>query len=259
MTPQDFAFKACLLIPSFNSGQRLQTTVSAALASGFPVRVVVDGSTDGSDRCLDPIAAGHKQLTIQRLSRNRGKGAAVFEGALCAAEEGFSHILTMDSDGQHPADRIPEFIRRAKENPNALIMGRPIFGPEVPFARLKGRKLTIWWTDLETHHCGLGDTLFGMRVYPLASFIEAMRQTPFARGFDFDPEIAVRMVWNGCRPIQVDAPVRYFSKDEGGVSHFNYLWDNLKLTTLHFRLVPEWLLMRQWKMRLLRKQWQAAH
>ena len=128
--------------------------------------------------------------------------------------------------------------------PDAVVMGRPVFGPEVPLERLKGRKLTIFWTDLETLWCGLGDTLFGMRVYPVSGLIAAFSQTPFARGYDFDPEIAVRLCWLGHPPVQLDAPVRYFKKSEGGVSHFNYLRDNIKLTFLHFRLVPELLLLR---------------
>ncbi len=253
------SFNPTILIPSYNSGVRLRSTVQAALDSGYPVLVVVDGSTDGSDRELAQITGESiKRLTIVRLERNGGKGAAVLAGARRAATAGFTHLLTMDSDGQHPADRIPAFMETARTHPQDLIMGKPIFGPDVPPARLKGRKLTIWWTDLETHFCGLGDTLFGMRVYPLQAFLAAMDQTPFARGFDFDPEVAVRMVWLGCRPRQVEAPVRYFKAAEGGVSHFNYLRDNVKLTLLHFRLVPEWLLLRQWGIRRALRNWRVS-
>ncbi|MCC5835274.1 MAG: glycosyltransferase family 2 protein [Opitutales bacterium] len=253
------SFNPIILIPSYNSGVRLRPTVEAALDSGYPVLVVVDGSTDGSDRELTQIeATAAKRLTVVRLPRNSGKGAAVLAGARKAAAAGFSHLLTMDSDGQHPADRIPAFMESAHTHPQDLIMGKPIFGPDVPPARLKGRKLTIWWTDLETHFCGLGDTLFGMRVYPLHPLLAVMEQTPFARGFDFDPEVAVRMAWLGCRPRQVEAPVRYFKVTEGGISHFNYIRDNIKLTLLHFRLVPEWLLLRQWRLRRSIRKWRAS-
>ena len=125
-------------------------------------------------------------------------------------------------------------------------MGKPEFGPDAPKARLYGRKLTIFWTDLETLWRGLGDTLFGMRVYPLRALLRAFEQTPFARGFDFDPEIAVRLRWAGCPICQVPVDCRYLSKEEGGVSHFHYLRDNVKLTCLHFRLMPEFLLRRLW-------------
>ncbi|MCC5806215.1 MAG: glycosyltransferase family 2 protein [Opitutales bacterium] len=251
-------FRPVILIPSYNSGARLQATVEGAMQHGVPVRVVVDGSTDGSDRTLDPLAeSGEGRLSIQRLQKNGGKGRAVYAGTLAARDEGCTHLLTMDSDGQHPVDAIPRFLADAECHPGCLIMGDPLFGPDVPPARLKGRRLTIWWTDLETHRCGLGDTLFGMRVYPLEGLLEAFSRTSFARGFDFDPEIAVRMTWAGHRPRQVRVPVRYFSKDEGGVSHFNYIRDNIKLTFLHFRLFPEWFLLRRFAMHANLRQWKG--
>jgi len=137
-------------------------------------------------------------------------------------------------------------------------MGQPVFGKEAPAARVHGRKLTSFWTNLETLWCGLGDTLFGMRVYPLTPFLAAFGQTPFARGFDFDPEIAVRLAWLGCRPVRVPVEVRYLATEEGGVSHFHYLRDNIKLTLLHFRLVPEFLLLRLVPFLLRKRRWPSA-
>lgn len=233
-----------MLIPTYNTGPKLSDTVSGALARWPRVLAVVDGSTDGSDAALDALAREHSGLRVLRLARNGGKGAAVLAGAKFLREAGATHVLCMDADGQHPLDRIMPMMALSASRPDAVVMGRPVFGPEVPLERLKGRKLTIFWTDLETLWCGLGDTLFGMRVYPVSGLIAAFSQTPFARGYDFDPEIAVRLCWLGHPPVQLDAPVRYFKKSEGGVSHFNYLRDNIKLTFLHFRLVPELLLLR---------------
>ena len=58
----------------------------------------------------------------------------------------------------------------------------------------------------------------------------------FMRRFDFDPEAAVRLAWAGVPPVNLPAPVRYFTPEEGGVSHFNYLRDNTLLTWMHTRL-----------------------
>lgn len=242
-------FRPLVVIPSYNSGPLLLGTVQSVVqTTDCPVLVAVDGSTDGSDQRLqDRISSGKlRRVELLVTQPNRGKGAAVLNAARHALGQGFSHMLCMDADGQHPAHRIPAFLQAAREQPTALIMGRPRFGADVPLVRLRGRKLTIAMTDLETLWAGLGDTLFGMRVYPIAPFIRAMRQSPCAKGFDFDPEVAVRLCWMGLRPVQVDAPVRYLAKDEGGISHFNYLRDNVKLTLLHFRLIPELLLWRLW-------------
>jgi hypothetical protein len=50
---------------------------------------------------------------------------------------------------------------------------------------------------------------------------------------DFDPEIAVRLVWAGLPVVGVPTRVRYFA---GGVSHFNLFRDNVCLIWLHVRL-----------------------
>lgn len=226
-----------VLIPTYNTGARLQETVLSALSAWAHVWVVVDGSDDGSDRALEALVDLHPGFKLLQKPGNSGKGSAVFYAAERALNAGFTHALVMDADGQHPGASIEPLMRLSSENPDAVVMGQPVFGPEVPKARLYGRRLTIFWTGLETLRAGLGDTLFGMRVYPLPALCGVMRGTSFARGFDFDPEVAVRLVWWGVRPVQVPVPVRYFSREEGGVSHFNYLRDNIKLTLLHFRLM----------------------
>jgi glycosyltransferase involved in cell wall biosynthesis len=234
-----------ILIPSYNTGaDLLMRTVRGALSQWQPVWVVIDGSTDGSEEPLLRLAENEEGLRVLRLPRNGGKGGAVQAGTEAALQAGYTHALLMDADGQHPTSHIASFMTASKEAPDALVMGAPQFGPDAPAARLRGRKLTIWWTDLESGWAGLGDTLFGMRVYPLHELARIFRQTRWARGFDFDPEAAVRLFWAGCRPLQVPVPCRYLPKEEGGVSHFNYLRDNILLTWLHFRLVPELLLLR---------------
>jgi hypothetical protein len=64
-----------------------------------------------------------------------------------------------------------------------------------------------------------------------------MRPRRWMRRFDFDPEAAVRLVWHGLAPVNIPAPVRYLKPEDGGVSHFNYLRDNVLLTWMHARLV----------------------
>lgn len=241
-------FKPLVLIPSYNTGADLLTrTVREVLAAtDVPVWVVIDGSTDGSERPLLALASGEPRLRILCQPRNRGKGAAVKAGTEAARAIGYSHALVMDADGQHPAESIATLLAAADTEPGAFVMGEPQFSADAPAVRLAGRKLTLWWTNLETLWGGLADTLFGMRVYPLEPLRRAFRQTPFARGFDFDPEIAVRLYWLGLPPRRIPVRCRYLSREEGGVSHFSYVRDNVKLTFLHFRLVPELLLYRIW-------------
>ncbi len=227
-----------VLIPSFNSGSKLAETVRAARARWPDVWVVVDGSTDGSGEALLAEAAGDTGgPRVLVLPENRGKGAAVLHGLREAAAAGFTHALTMDADGQHPAERIPAFVEASRADPGAMVLGLPVFGPEAPVVRVRGRRVSNWWAGLETGWAGIGDSLCGFRVYPIAPLLEAMERTRWMRRFDFDPEAAVRLSWLGVRAVNLPAPVRYLSAAEGGVSHFRYLRDNALLTWMHTRLV----------------------
>lgn len=228
-----------VLIPSYNTGGKVLETVWDARQIWQPVWVVVDGSTDGTLEALRALARDEPAIRVLALPRNRGKGAAVLHGLRAAESEGYTHALTMDADGQHPPDKIREFMAASRANPDALILGRPLFDASAPRVRVHGRKLSNWFADLETLGAGIGDSLFGFRVYPVGPLREVMERQRWMRGFDFDPEAAVRLCWRGVRPIRIPAPVRYFRPEEGGVSHFNYLRDNALLAWMHLRLTAE--------------------
>ena len=225
-----------LIIPSYNPGPKVYETVTAARQHWNPVWIVVDGSTDGTTVGLQELARLDSGLRILVLSRNRGKGEAILFGLERAQLQGYTHVLTMDSDGQHPAGAVPAFMQASVQNPDAMILGVPIFDASAPPLRVKGRKISNWWANLETLGGGIGDSLFGFRVYPLAPLQRLMRKQRWMRRFDFDPEAAVRMSWMGIRIINLPAPVRYFEASDGGVSHFHYLRDNALLTWMHTRL-----------------------
>jgi hypothetical protein len=142
----------------------------------------------------------------------------------------------MDSDGQHPAERIGAFMQASLARPDVMVLGVPVFDASAPALRVEGRKISNWWANLETLWSGIHDSLYGFRVYPVGALISVMRRQPWMRRFDFDVEAVVRLCWRGVRPVNLSAPVRYFRPDEGGVSHFSYGRDNVLLTWMHFRL-----------------------
>ena len=231
-----------VLIPSYNSGDKLFETVRDALTFWNPVWVVVDGSTDGTGDELVRRGANDPAQKIFLLPHNCGKGAAILHGLRQAAERGFTHVLTMDADGQHPADQIPNFMSASVDNPQALVLGKPVFDADAPRIRVLGRTISNTCADIETLWAGIGDSLYGFRVYPIRPLLELMESQPWMRRFDFDVEAAVRLVWRGLQPLNLPAPVRYFRPEEGGVSHFNYVRDNLLLSWMHIRLFFGFLL-----------------
>jgi len=231
-----------VLIPSYNPGPKVYSPVHAALEQWAPVWVIIDGSTDHSEHRLSEMAAAEPNLRVSVLPKNRGKGAAVLFGMQEAQALGFTHVLTMDSDGQHPAESIAPFMQTSFSSPAAMVLGKPIFDDTAPGLRVQGRKISNWWANLETLWAGIDDSLFGFRVYPIAPLISVMRRQLWMRRFDFDVEAAVRLCWRGVVPVNLPAKVRYFKPEEGGVSHFNYWRDNALLSWMHFRLFVGFIL-----------------
>jgi glycosyltransferase involved in cell wall biosynthesis len=242
-----------VLIPSYNTGPQVYATVAAARAQWTPVWVVVDGSRDGTAEGLREMAARDPGLHVRVLPDNQGKGAAVLHGLDGAAAAGFTHVLTMDSDGQHPAELIPQFMATSQARPEAMVLGRPVFDASAPLLRVRGRRVSNGWTNLETLGAGIADSLYGFRVYPVEGLRAVMRGQRWMRRFDFDTEAVVRLAWRGVKPINLDAPVKYLRPEEGGVSHFRYGRDNLLLTWMHTRLMVGFvlrlplLLWRRWR------------
>lgn len=243
-----------VLIPSYNTGRLLAETVRAARAQWAPVWVVIDGSTDGSGSALQAEMAGDPDLRILVLPHNQGKGAAVLHGLRQALAAGFTHVLTMDADGQHPAALIPQFMQQSIARPETMVLGKPVFDASAPLLRVRGRRVSNGWTNLETLGAGIGDSLFGFRVYPARALAAVMAGQPWMRRFDFDTEAVVRLAWRGVKPLNLDAPVRYPRPEDGGVSHFRYGRDNVLLTWMHTRLMLEFVLrLPLLLLRLLRK------
>ena len=235
-----------VLIPSYNTGPMVLETVSAALRVWQPVWVIVDGSNDGSDAALSELAKREPGLQVIRLPHNQGKGAAVLAGLESAQAEGFTHALTLDADGQHPTHLIPDFMQASREQPEAMILGLPVFDASAPALRVQGRRVSNTFANLETLYSGIGDSLCGFRVYPIAPLVEIMRRQRWMRRFDFDPEAAVRLRWRGVPVINRSAPVRYLKREEGGVSHFHYGRDNTLLTWMHVRLLLGFFIRLPW-------------
>ncbi len=227
-----------VLIPTFNTGPKVLEVVREVLSVWAPVIVVVDGSTDDTGAALEELARSEPNLRVITHPVNRGKGAAICTGAAAAREAGLTHILCFDADGQHPARMIGEYMALSQAHPEAMIFGCPVFPANAPRERIMGRKLANFWTNFHSGWWGIGDVLFGMRVFPLTDLLAVMGATRFGRRYDFECESGIRLAWRGVPIVNVPTPVRYLEAAEGGVSHYHYLRDNARLVSLFLRLMP---------------------
>ncbi|MES2307548.1 MAG: glycosyltransferase family 2 protein [Verrucomicrobiota bacterium] len=229
--------RCCVIIPSYNSGGALEKTLLSLLDLKVPIWVVIDGSNDGSDLFLQSTQSPF--LTTIHRPQNGGKGAAVLEGLQSALQSGFTHALIMDADGQHPTDAVQEFFNLSSLHPTSLILGKPIFGKEAPWVRRMGHSIANFWVHLETGGKKIDDSLFGFRIYPIQDSCLVLKSIAHGKGYDFETQLAVRLIWRGYGSLNVPVPVRYFKSEEGGISHFRYFKDNLLLIGCHISLLWE--------------------
>ncbi|PKR53127.1 glycosyltransferase family 2 protein [Thalassospira marina] len=224
----------CAVIPTHNHHTVLADVVAAVRASDLAV-IIVD---DGSDHIArDSIARLHDPdngVTVQRLDENCGKGIAVMTGFATAQRHGYTHALQVDADGQHDLARIPDMLRAARANPNAVITGKPVYDDSIPAGRKFGRWITHFWVWVETLSLHIRDSMCGFRIYPIDASLLVWQREGVGAKMDFDTEIMVRLYWRGVDVVHIPVEVIY---PEGNISNFRMWDDNVLITLMHIRLV----------------------
>ncbi|MBA7941669.1 glycosyltransferase family 2 protein [Citrobacter sp. RHBSTW-00271] len=226
-------FSPCVLIPCYNHGAMMSGVLDRLQPFNLPCIVVDDGSDKATQDQLARLAAEYSNLTLIRLPVNAGKGAAVISGIQAAADAGFSHAVQVDADGQHAIEDIPRLLALAKEHPAALISGQPIYDDSVPRSRLYGRWVTHIWVWIETLSMQLKDSMCGFRVYPVTPTLQLAQRVTLGKRMDFDTEVMVRLYWQGNPSYFIPTRVIY---PQDGLSHFDALKDNLRISLMHTRL-----------------------
>ena len=226
-------FRPCVLIPCYNHGAMIARVLSRLAPFGLPCLVVDDGSDAVTRQELERLAAEQPQMTLVRLAQNAGKGAAVIRGLEECARTGYTHAVQVDADGQHAIEDIPKLLALAERHPDALISGQPIYDDSIPRSRLYGRWITHVWVWIETLSLQLKDSMCGFRVYPVSPTLRLAAREPLGKRMDFDTEVMVRLYWQGNTSVFLPTRVTY---PQDGLSHFDALKDNVRISLMHTRL-----------------------
>ncbi|MUJ28415.1 glycosyltransferase [Aliivibrio fischeri] len=226
-------FRPCFLIPCYNHGKTIPAVVESLMSYGYPMIIVDDGSENETKRILEEVTQHNESITLITLVENQGKGGAVIAGIEKAYQQSYSHAIQIDADGQHDLEALPKLIAESQEHPTALISGQPIYDESVPKSRLYGRYATHIWVWIETLSFAIKDSMCGFRSYPIGPTINVLERAVLGRRMDFDTEIMVRMYWNETDIRFINTRVIY---PEDGISHFDALWDNVKISWMHTKL-----------------------
>lgn len=221
--------KPCIVIPCFNHSATVAAVALAALRHA-PVIVVDDGSTETLPELIG--------CDVVRLKQNSGKAAALRAGFQRAIERGFTHVITMDADGQHFAEDLPKFLAAATAQPEAYLVGvRDLVAAGCPKHRQRSNRISTFWYRVETG-VKLGDTQCGFRCYPLAL---VQRLKIKSSRYAYELEFMVRAAWVGNSIVAVPVKCSY-EPGKTGTSHFRTVRDFVHITNMNILLVLQsWL------------------
>lgn len=223
----------CVIIPHFRHERHVAGVLSALEPLGLPTIVVDDGSPADSVRALRTLLAELPWADLSLNPANQGKGAAVLRGLALAQLRGYSHAVQIDADGQHRIGDIQAMLELARQHPDALASGLPQYDAGAPKARLRGRRISVFWARIHTWSRDIADPMCGFRVYPVDATLAVAQAHRPGSGMEFDIEIMVRAHWAGMPVLFMPTPVSY---PPGGVSHFRMLRDNVRISAMHTRL-----------------------
>jgi glycosyltransferase involved in cell wall biosynthesis len=223
------SLRCCVLIPTYNNSAALKNVIDSVLEYTTSIVVVNDGSTDSTK----DILSNYTFIPIQHHSKNLGKGKALQTGFSKGVELGYDYAISIDSDGQHLASDLEQFLDALEQNKNAIIIGnRNMNVDHVPTKSNFGKRFSNFWFKVETGK-DLPDTQSGYRLYPIK---QLANKYYFSTKFEFEIEIIVRAVWKGMDVISVPVKVYYAPPDER-VSHFRPFKDFTRISILNTCLV----------------------
>ncbi|MFR9541631.1 MAG: DUF2062 domain-containing protein [Rikenellaceae bacterium] len=216
--------KVLIVVPTYNNETTIKQVVEDVRAYSSNVLVVNDGSTDSTSSIIGDL--GVENISY---SPNRGKGYAIRQSFKWAKERGYDYVLTIDSDGQHYASDIPQFIEAIESNPDSLIVGaRNLTADNMPSKNTFANKFSNFWFHVETG-TKLEDTQSGFRLYP----IRKIGKTKYCTSrYEFEVEVIVRAAWSGVKVFNIPIKV-YYPPVEERVSHFRPLKDFTRISILN--------------------------
>jgi len=193
--------RICALVPAFNEASQIAKVVRGAIQHVDVVVVIDDGSDDGTAEAARAAGA-----TCLILPANRGKASALRTGIEFAAARSFTHVLTLDGDGQHRPEDIPVLVQTAVGTGADMVIGTRTFERHsMPRARFYsntfGSRLASALVGRE-----IRDSQSGFRLIRLDKLVSLELRSRF---YEFEMEVLIKMARGGCSIEQAPIPAIY--------------------------------------------------
>jgi glycosyltransferase involved in cell wall biosynthesis len=227
--PARDAPQLALVIPAYHEERRLPQTLPKAIAHlrkipfSWEIRVVDDGSADGTAAVVEELSRDEPRLLLQR-EPHRGKGGAVRAGMLASRAQ-FRFLC--DADFSMPVEEVERFLPPrldaydvaigTREGPGAQRFGEPwtrhamgrVFNGIVQVALVPG----------------VADSQCGFKCFT-AGAAEQLFARQTIDGFAFDVEILFLARRAGLRVVEV--PIRWYYMDSSSVRPLRDTWRMLR-------------------------------
>jgi glycosyltransferase involved in cell wall biosynthesis len=131
------------IIPCYNEEVTIGSIVLKTKNYVDEVLVVNDGSTDETK-----IIAEKAGAVVITLNKNKGKSKAIVTGFKYAIKNKFDYVVTIDGDGQHNPNEIPEILKLLIDDGFDISIGlRSGNDTEMPFWRKIGKRVLDYATS----------------------------------------------------------------------------------------------------------------
>ena len=221
--------KTIVIIPTYDNPLTIKHVAFDILKYNYDLIIVDDGSDMHVEELFSPEE--HKNIIFLRHTTNQGKGQAIITGIQEARKLGYTHVVSMDGDGQHLASQIAPLTKDYRED--EIVIGARNFDIDnIPFGSKIGRWFSNFWACWDTGYT-ITDSLSGFRVYPV-SILDLPIKT---KRFDWEMEVLVRHADAGKSIREAEIECHYPLQEER-VSHFRKFEDTMAIVWVHIQILP---------------------
>jgi glycosyltransferase involved in cell wall biosynthesis len=228
--------KILVCIPAFNEAKTMAEVIMKSKKYADTVIVYDDGSTDDTYEVANSAGA-----TVIRNPENKGYGVAIRSLFQAAKEQNADIMVTLDSDGQHNPDQIPQLIEPLLKQRFDMVIGSRFLDSndkeKVPRYRSFGIK-TITKLTQAASYSGITDSQSGFRAYNKNALSKI---NLFEDGMAVSIEILLRAKEKKLLTTEVPITISYDVKDtstHNAISHgVGVLYSVLQFISLRHPLV----------------------